>query len=73
MRARFWVEALAGGLSALAFLVTLVWHDWLEIVFRLDPDHGSGALEWLIVAALAMVAVTCWLLARAEWRASSPA
>jgi hypothetical protein len=39
-----------------AGLVTLVWHDWIEIVFRADPDEGSAAVEWPNVLVLALVA-----------------
>ncbi len=53
---------------ALLAVVTLVWHDWIELVFGVDPDHGSGAVEWLIVALAAAVALAFGVMARAEWR-----
>jgi hypothetical protein len=31
-------------------VVTLFWHDWIEAVFRVDPDQGKGSAEWLVVA-----------------------
>jgi len=68
LRRRFWVEAALGLASALLCLVTLVWHDWIEIVFHLDPDQGSGAVEWLIVALSLAITVTAVALARQEWR-----
>ncbi|MER5427715.1 ABC transporter permease [Streptomyces sp. NPDC002588] len=73
MRKRFWVETVLGGLSALLFLVTLIWRDWIEIVFGFDPDAGSGVVEWLIVAVTALIAVLCALGARIEWRRTHPA
>jgi hypothetical protein len=48
-------------------LVTLVWGDWIELVFGVDPDHSSGALEWLIVLGLLLTASITGALARAEW------
>ncbi|MFF5012839.1 ABC transporter permease [Streptomyces sp. NPDC001165] len=73
MRARFWLEVALGSLSGVLFLVTLLWPDWIELVFGADPDAGSGAVEWLIVAATALVTVLCILGARFEWRRTHPA
>jgi len=65
---RFWAEAIMAMVSGAFFLVTLLWRDWIEIVFRTDPDRHSGSLEWLIVAvALASTAIFS-ILAHAEWR-----
>src|SRR5713101_4167516 len=51
LRSRFWAEIGLGLASALFAVLTLLWRDWVEIVFRVDPDHHSGSLEWTIVAA----------------------
>jgi hypothetical protein len=70
MRLRFWFEvALAVGTWFLLAL-TLAAPDWIEVVFGVDPDAGSGALEWLIVAAMALSSVALTLVARAELRSS---
>jgi apolipoprotein N-acyltransferase len=73
LRKRFWIESVAAGLCTFLFVVTLTWHDWLELVFGIDPDSGSGAAEWLIVGVTAALALTCSLLARIEWRRARPA
>jgi hypothetical protein len=63
---------LAAGSAAL-FVVTVVWHDWIEIVFRVDPDRGSGWLEWLIVLVAFGLTLTFSISARREWRRSTSA
>jgi hypothetical protein len=68
VRARFWFEVVAGTLSALLMALTLVTPEWIEEIFGVEPDGGSGALEWAIVAALAFGAISSSLLARREWR-----
>ncbi|MEU6592019.1 ABC transporter permease [Streptomyces sp. NPDC046881] len=60
-------------MSALLFLATLIRPDWIELAFGVDPDAGSGAVEWLIVAAAALVTALCVLGARLEWRRAHPA
>jgi hypothetical protein len=68
VRRRLWIEASLGTASFALLVLTLVWHDWIEIVFGTDPDQGSGLVEWLIVAALALVTVTLAVLARIDFR-----
>jgi hypothetical protein len=48
--------ALAGAFVLLA-LVTALMPAWIEVVFRVDPDAGSGVLEWALVTVLALLAV----------------
>ncbi len=65
---RFWVEAGLAAFSAVLLLVTLVTREWIELVFRVDPDHGNGSLEWLIVAVAIVATITFSVLARLEWQ-----
>jgi hypothetical protein len=69
----FWLESAVGGVSLGMALLTAMWNDWIEAVFRTAPDHGSGLLEWGVVAGLAVVAALMGLLARAEWRRAGTA
>jgi hypothetical protein len=67
LRGRFWLELALAGVAAILFVLTLVWHDWIE-AFGIEPDGGNGSLEWIIVAVFAVAALVCGALARAEWR-----
>ena len=64
----FWTMAGLACASLLLLLMTLVWTEWIEIVFRSDPDRGSGRAEWLIVALASAATVVFAVCARIEWR-----
>lgn len=68
LRRRFWLETVLGVVTGILFVITLVWHDWIEIIFNVDPDQGNGSLEWLIVAALLVVTIILFILASYEFR-----
>lgn len=73
LRGRFWLETGMAIVTAILFLITLVWHNWSEVIFNIDPDQGSGAFEWLIVGILLVLTITLCVLARYEWRRAQPA
>jgi len=66
VRRRFWVEAALSVASFALVNITLVRRDWIELVLGVDPDHGNGSLEWLIVLGLLVVASTSFAIARRE-------
>ena len=66
---RVWIETALASASTVLALLTLFVRDWIEVVFRIDPDAGSGAAEWLIVVIWAVAAVAFTLLATRSWRA----
>jgi hypothetical protein len=64
----FWLELGLSALSAISLALTLVWPQWIEIFFGVDPDGGDGSDEWGITLGLAIATVTLLALARREWR-----
>jgi hypothetical protein len=47
---------------------TLLWPRWIELAFGVDPDHGSGAAEWMIAVAGGVAAVMSSALTRYAWQ-----
>jgi hypothetical protein len=71
LRPLFWIEALLALGNAALLVMTVVWKDWIEVVFKVDPDAGSGAVEWGVVAVTLLLSLAFLSLARSEWRRAS--
>jgi hypothetical protein len=70
--AAFAVQAGVALLLSGLLVLTMVWPEWIEGVFGVDPDHHSGSLEWLIVVALGLAVAASALLAGRQWRRAVP-
>ena len=70
---RFWVEAVLSGAFLVLMIVTSFSPEWIERRSGVDPDNGSGALEWGLVIALGVAALASGLIARADWRRAQTA
>jgi hypothetical protein len=68
LRYRFWLESIFGSITGVVAVVTLFSHDWIEAIFGVDPDKGSGSAEWLVVLILLLLTVAFAAGARLEWR-----
>jgi ABC-type amino acid transport system permease subunit len=62
-RIRFWIEVALAVLAAALAMVTLITREWIELLFGIDPDRGSGALEWAVVVALFVASVALAVIA----------
>jgi hypothetical protein len=69
MRTRVWFDTAFGALTAVLAVVTAANAEWIEWLFGDDPDGGSGALEWALVAGLGAASLTLTLVARRGLRA----
>lgn len=68
VRTRFWVETGLAALTAVLAVVTQLWPNWIELVFRVDPDHGNGSLERVLVGVCLLVFLASIVVAGAEYR-----
>jgi hypothetical protein len=57
------IALVAGALG----ILTVFWRDWIEMLTGWDPDHHDGRAEWLIVAALMVVAAVAGAMAHRHW------
>jgi hypothetical protein len=71
LRPVFWVESALAFLTAFLAILTLIWRDWIELVFGFDPDHHNGSFEWELVIACCAATILCSALAHHEWRRAS--
>jgi hypothetical protein len=67
MRTRIWTEGMLALATAVLALVTAIDAEWIELVLRVDPDAGSGTLEWGLLAGLAAFSVVASLAARRDY------
>jgi hypothetical protein len=71
LRLVFWMEGLAAIAAGLSLVLTLLWRDWIEIIFHIDPDNSSGFVEWSIVLLSLTATIFFGFLANREWHRST--
>jgi hypothetical protein len=62
------IETTVAILTGALGIITIFWHDWIEILTGWDPDHHNGSLEVVLIVALLAASVTCAALARRTYR-----
>jgi hypothetical protein len=68
LRRRLRIEVVLAVISAALCVLTLVIPEWIEKLTGLEPDSGSGALEWIIAGVFLVAAVVSAVLARRDYR-----
>ncbi|MGE0297294.1 hypothetical protein [Pseudonocardia sp.] len=48
--------------------VTAVWPTWIESLFEVSPDAGTGETEWWLVVLFVVAAAVAAILARRDFR-----
>jgi apolipoprotein N-acyltransferase len=73
LRIVFYLEAIAALIGVALLALTLVWRNWIEVAFGVDPDHNSGVAELAVIAVCVAIALACSLSAGWEWRRAKAA
>ena len=71
LSARTRIDVIAGAAFSFLTILTLIVPDWIEVVFKVEPDGGNGSLEWVFVAAMALIAIVFAVDARRTWTAAT--
>ena len=66
--ARAWLATISAVVGLGLCVLTLVWSEWIELLFGVDPDRGSGALELLVAGAFLVASALLAGQARRDWR-----
>lgn len=75
-RVRMWIEILLAGMATVMSIVTLIWPNWIELLFDESPDGGDGSAERAFALLWIIVALVFGWMARRDQRllaAGSPA
>ena len=67
-RTRAWLATVFAVMGLGLCVLTLVWSEWIELLFGVDPDRGSGALELFVAGAFLVASMLLAGQARRDWR-----
>lgn len=67
---RFWFEVIGACVTLILLVLSLISKEWIEIVFGVDPDNGSGSLEVALPLVCALATLLLGVLANRDWRRS---
>jgi hypothetical protein len=64
------IEFSLAVIFAVLTALTLVWPTWIESLFGIAPDHGSGQTEWLLVVLFGLAGLVLGVLGGRDYRAA---
>lgn len=67
-RRRGRIEVGLAAVAAALAVLSAAWPEWIEALFRVEPDAGSGAAEWAVVLGLLLVAIVLGVRGRSDLR-----
>lgn len=67
LRIRTGLEAALALIGLAAAALTVINAEWIEALTGLEPDAGSGALEWAIAFGFLVAGAVLAILARRDW------
>jgi hypothetical protein len=68
LKRRAQLEAVGALCAGTLGILTIFWHDWVEVTTGWDPDHHNGSVEWIVVIGLLTASVAIGLVARRHWK-----
>jgi hypothetical protein len=68
VRRRFWLEIAFVVVALVLWIATLAWPDWIELVFKIDPDQSGGSIERIISILMPAIGAFWLILSGLEWR-----
>ena len=63
-----WLQMKLSSITGILIVIALIWRNWVELIFNIDPAQGNGSLEWMIVSSLLVITLVLFALAGYEWR-----
>ena len=67
---RWRLELALAGFFAILTVQTAAAPNWIEVVFRVDPDVGNGSLEWALVAGFGVLAAIAAIMGQRHYVAT---
>ena len=64
----FWLKVVLGLMSTTLLALTLVAPDWIELLFGIAPDEGTGASEWGLSLSFVTVSIVMFGSSWRTWR-----